>query len=76
MFKCKVCSEKDQRIEDLKKENAKLWDFVNPNKLTVQIPSAQRELDQIVSGGNIQPELTEEERLIAEEATRILSGTY
>lgn len=76
---CKICLEKDKRIEDLKADNARLWALSNPNRLTVTVPSIHQEADRIMSGGHDSqsvPEADPETQAIIDEANRILSGNY
>jgi hypothetical protein len=76
MFRCKVCSEKDARIADLK-ETLRAY-LPQPG----YVHAVHREADAVMSGQHdlilVEPqrEMTAEEREIEAERQRILSGTY
>lgn len=70
--KCKVCLEKDQRIEDLKREILYLRELANP-KLNVHIPAISAEADKITS---VSQDVPLEDDEILSERLRLLSGTY
>lgn len=81
MFNCKVCVERNLRVQDLQKEIEFLKKLVSPS--TTVLPSFDLEMNRLLEGGGQeQPEeeITEEEvaRLadIEREATSILTGTY
>ena len=80
MFKCKVCSEKDKRIQDLRDEIVNLRKLVFPANDPTHIPALSMELDSVLSGkedmiplNRVQSE--EFERAIAERDA-LLSGNY
>jgi hypothetical protein len=77
MFACKVCAEKDKRINDLQNEVAYLRELANPSKLNVTIPAIHSEADRIMSASQDEipsESLSDEE--ITSERIRLLSGTY
>ena len=70
MFKCKVCTEKDLRIADLKEHIRAL----SPHNKASEIPLLHIEADKIMSGSDEVMEVTSEEvRGMSEEDLRILS---
>jgi len=80
MFKCKVCSEKDKRIDDLQSQIAMLRAMVTPPSTARDIPILQVEADAVLSGKQ-DPIGIPESQLLAwdqrqSEAHRILAGTY
>lgn len=80
MFRCKACSEKDNRIQDLKSEIEYLRSLVIPtNTPTI----SELEADAVLSGRhhviNVDSEEVQEEpskQEVASEAIRILTGNY
>jgi hypothetical protein len=50
MFKCKVCAEKDLRIQDLKSQIASLQRLVTPVNDPNRVPAVHMEADGILSG--------------------------
>lgn len=86
MFRCKVCAEKDARIEDLKREILFLrTQIYTPNDPHLT-PTGQLEADGILSGQQhvlnvpMDADLRADELKYAEEIRserdRLLSGTY
>lgn len=85
MFKCKVCAEKDKRIEDLKTQVDSLLSMVSPKTSAHTIPLNQIEADAILTGrdevievevDNLDTRRQQELIEIEREAQRILAGTY
>lgn len=84
LFKCKVCAEKDARIQDLKQQIESLQSLVIPDNSLDKIPANHLEADGVLSGMQhtitvpgaedlFEPSTIQEER---SERDRILSGTY
>jgi hypothetical protein len=71
MFDCKVCNEKDKRIDDLLSQVSLLQRLVFPTPVSNTLPTI--DLDAV--GEESQPSPTEYEEIQAE-ADRILSGNY
>lgn len=81
MWDCKVCLEKDRRLEDLKEQISYLRNILNPPKFIQQdIPQNDLQEDMILSGaGKEETELVSNDIETAEilaERSAILSGTY
>lgn len=64
MFKCKVCTEKDKRIEDLLSQITYLRDQTSPHVLNAVIPSHQEEANRLMGPS------------VDEEADQLMSGDY
>ena len=83
MFDCKVCKEKDKRIEDLKEQISYLRGVLNPPKSELKLAHLEQQdlqEDMIMSGGGteeVDPQLesSESPEVLAERAA-MLSGTY
>lgn len=78
MFSCRVCKEKDKRLEDLQKQMDFLKSMLQPNMNSVH---AEAETNFIMNGASEeQLSLSEEQQARLEkeqyEAAVILSGTY
>lgn len=88
LFKCKLCSEKDRRIDDLKAHIASLEALTIPKNDPFKLPIIQYEADAILSGQQHQTDVSEssatdliimdtpEAEEIRSERDRLLSGTY
>ena len=84
MFKCKVCSEKDSRIADLKEQISLLSKMAYPSSNPSVLPSVVVESDRVLSGTqealSADRKLTKEElsslQEVEEEAQRILTGNF
>lgn len=82
-FTCKVCIEKDKRIEDFKAMLAtqtKLLKEATSKEDPVMRVAINGEMNRIMDGGGPQIELTSEQQLYLEAVERekqaLLSGTY
>lgn len=79
IFKCRVCSEKDARIADLKAEIATLRELVLPRD-PFKISPIALEADAVLTPSNDSPIISDEEIQEAEEiqseATRLFAGNY
>lgn len=60
-FHCKVCSEKQSRINDLKNEITYLREMVFSQNSEATAPSNVREADYILSGEQLPQVITEEQ---------------
>lgn len=76
-FKCKVCDEKDKRIQDLKVEIQFLQKVVSGYTLPAHSNDVAREADAILSGtqDQLEPSPITDDELLAER-NRILSGDF
>lgn len=77
LFKCRVCAEKDKRIQDLLGQIADLRKLAIPD--TSKISLVSLESDAVMSGHDeqIPIEIREDEALESSyERDRLLSGTY
>jgi len=81
LFTCKVCAEKDERIEDLKNQIQFLRAMLAPRE-DVSVSAQQLEADAVLSAQQhiVNIPLTQEQLIQAEEERRerdrLLSGTY
>ena len=80
LFQCRVCLERDKRINDLRDEISTLRKLVLSER-TQAVPSeVEQEADNVISGSpEIAPPTNSEQReleIIQSEAQKLLSGTY
>lgn len=83
MFNCKVCEEKDKRLEDLREQISYLRNILNPprsNSKQNYIEQEDLQQDMILSGGGkeeteLESEPSDTPEVLAERAA-MLSGTY
>lgn len=75
MFKCKLCEEKDARIYDLKDQIKSLNKLVFPSQNTSMVTPEDIELQQILSGSDLEVSKEDKEKL-SKEVDSILMGSY
>lgn len=83
MFKCKVCAEKDARIQDLKEQIKSIQALMSAPPATMSVPYS---VDAMLSGLDISSDKVNEETNAPEEAERrdairkeqiqLLTGTF
>jgi hypothetical protein len=80
MFSCRVCVEKEKRIDELKSQVEMLRSLVSPAVPSRSVPLVHVESDAILSARDepvlLNKDQTKELDRIESEATKILTGNY
>ena len=75
-FKCKVCAEKDARIQDLRSEISNLRKLVLPSGPANNFPMVNLEANAVLNPQSEAIEVSLTDLEVESEATRLLVGNY